>query len=178
MNILHNARLALRSLRRTAAFTIAAALTLAIGIGLSTAVFTIADAMLLRRLPVRDQNRIVLLAGAKRDLAAQPPPLSFADAQDFAGQTSSLQAVAWYGYEGAAQKTVRDGENIAQMRRALVSGTFFEVLGAMLFETVPADPVVLMFVVAVLLVVTTVASFIPAWSTTRIDPAIALRSDD
>ena len=56
-----------RSLRRTPGFSVTAVLTLAIGIGLSTAVFTVAEALLIRRLPVVDQNRIVLLWGETRD---------------------------------------------------------------------------------------------------------------
>jgi putative ABC transport system permease protein len=42
---------------------------LALGIGLSTAVFTVADALLLRRLPVHDQDRLVVLWGESRDRA-------------------------------------------------------------------------------------------------------------
>jgi len=52
--VLQDLRYTLRSLRRTPGFTLAAILTLALGIGLATAVFTVADALLLRRLPVRD----------------------------------------------------------------------------------------------------------------------------
>ena len=54
-------RVALRSLRRTPGFALIAILTLALGIGLATAVFTVADALLLRRLPVQDQDRVVVL---------------------------------------------------------------------------------------------------------------------
>src|SRR6266704_2874716 len=54
-------RVALRSLRRTPGFALTAILTLALGIGLATAVFTVADALLLRRLPVQDQDRVVVL---------------------------------------------------------------------------------------------------------------------
>lgn len=62
-----NVRFGLRSLRRTPGFTLTAALTLALGIGLATAVFTVADALLIRRLPVRDQDRLVLLWGETPD---------------------------------------------------------------------------------------------------------------
>lgn len=54
-----------RSLRHTPVSTTTAVLTLALGIGLSTAVFTVADALLLRPLPVRDQDRLVVLCWAR-----------------------------------------------------------------------------------------------------------------
>ena len=72
-------RLAVRSLARAPGFSITATLTLALGIGLSTAVFTIADAILIDRLPVRDQDRIVLLWGKTRDGRMPNVPMSLAD---------------------------------------------------------------------------------------------------
>ena len=54
-------RHALRSLQRTPAFTAAAVLVLAIGIGMATAMFTVFRAVVLRDLPVRDPDRIVTL---------------------------------------------------------------------------------------------------------------------
>jgi hypothetical protein len=74
--MIRNARTGFRSLRRTPGFAVAAILTLALGIGLSTAVFTIANALLLRRLPVRDQDRIVLLWGETRDKRFRNFPLA------------------------------------------------------------------------------------------------------
>jgi hypothetical protein len=55
-------RHALRSLRRTPAFTAAAVLVLAIGIGMATAMITVFRAVVLRELPVRDPDRIVTLS--------------------------------------------------------------------------------------------------------------------
>jgi hypothetical protein len=63
MGIAQQIRLATRSLIRAPGFAVTAALTLALGIGLSTAVFTVANAILFRELPVRDQDRIVALWG-------------------------------------------------------------------------------------------------------------------
>ena len=58
-------RIAFRTLSNQPAFAATALLTLALGIGLSAAVYTVADAILFRRLPVRDQDRIVALWGRK-----------------------------------------------------------------------------------------------------------------
>src|SRR5216110_911249 len=91
----------LRNLARTPCFALTAILTLALGIGLSTAVFTIADAMLLRRLPVRDQDRLVTLWGAKPDGTVPNWPLSLSQTRGFTAFARSIQGVAYFSYEGA-----------------------------------------------------------------------------
>jgi putative ABC transport system permease protein len=80
-SLLQNIRVGARSLR-TPAFAVTAVLTLALGIGLGTAVFTAADAFPLRPLPVRDQNRVVVLWGATRDGRFDNFPLLLPDARD------------------------------------------------------------------------------------------------
>ncbi len=104
-------------------------LTLALGIGLATAVFTVADALLLRQLPVRDQDRLVVLWGQAPDQAFNYP-LGLDDAREFARRSRSLERVAFFAYYGAGPKPIRDGDQISRLRRALVSGEFFDVLGA------------------------------------------------
>src|SRR5213595_2642486 len=122
-------RVALRSLRRTPGFALTAILTLGLGIGLATAVFTVADALLLRRLPVLDQDRVVVLWGQKSDQDFAYP-LGFDDAREFAQRIRVLERVATFASWGAAPLPIRDGDQISQLRRALVSGEFFGVLGA------------------------------------------------
>src|SRR5438874_41163 len=122
-------RYALRNLARTPCFALTAILTLALGIGLATAVFTVADALLLRRLPVRDQDRLVVLWGQAPDRTYNYP-FGLDDAREFALQTRSLERVAFFSYYGAGPKPIRDGDQISLLRRALVSGEFFDVLGA------------------------------------------------
>ena len=63
----HSLRLAARSLHRWGGIALVALAILALGIGLSIAVFTVADALLLRPLPVRDQARLVVFWGAAPD---------------------------------------------------------------------------------------------------------------
>src|SRR5947207_4865546 len=127
--MLRDVRYALRTLRNAPQFATVAILTLALGIGLATAVFTVADALLLRRLPVRDQDRLVVLWG-------QLPDQEFAyslgldDAREFARRTRSLERVAFLASFGALPLPIRERDQISQLRRALVSGDFFDVLGA------------------------------------------------
>jgi predicted permease len=129
-SLLQDARIGLRSLRRTPAFAVTAILTLGLGIGLATAVFTVADALLLRRLPVRDQDRIAVLWGEKRDGTFDNHPLGLDEARAFAPRAHSLERVGFFNYEGAHAVVVRDGGRVSRINRALVSGDFFGVLGA------------------------------------------------
>jgi hypothetical protein len=59
--VIRTLRIACRSLGRAPGFAVTAVLTLALGIGLSVAVFTVAEALLLRKLRFRDQDRLVVL---------------------------------------------------------------------------------------------------------------------
>src|SRR5437763_15115845 len=122
-------RYALRNLARTPCCALTAILTLALGIGLATAVFTVADALLFRRPPVRAQDRLVVLWGQAAD-RTYTYPLGLDDAREFARHTRSLERVAFFSYYGAGPKPIRDGDQISLLRRALVSGEFFDVLGA------------------------------------------------
>ena len=126
---IESTRAAFRSLCRTPGFAVTAVSTLALGIGLSVAVFTVAEALLLRKLPYRDQDRLVVLWGqpADRSFAAWPFELTYA--REFA-RGSSLERAAFFAYEGAWPQAIRDGERMTRLRQALVSGDFFAVLDA------------------------------------------------
>lgn len=120
---MHRARVAARTLARSPGFSVAAVATLALGIGLSTAVFTIANALLLRRLPVRDEGRVVLLWGDKRGDATRFP-MSVATARTFARQSRTLEQVAFTTYEGVWPTPIRDADQGSRINRSLVSGNF------------------------------------------------------
>jgi len=122
-------RSSVRSLVRAPAFAVTAILTLALGIGLSTAVFTVADALLLRKLPVLEQDRLVTLWGAKRDGSIDNWPLNLSQAREYAAQSRTLEAVALVDYYGALPVPIRDGDRESRLRGALVSGNYFDVLG-------------------------------------------------
>jgi putative ABC transport system permease protein len=123
-------RVAVRRVARTPGFSTAAILIIALGVGLATAVFTVADAVLIRRLPVVDQDRIVVLQGETPDRQTDNVPLDAEHARDYARSTTSLARTAFFLYNGAAPVTVRDGERISSMQEALVTGDYFDVLGA------------------------------------------------
>ncbi|MGZ8379061.1 MAG: ABC transporter permease [Gemmatirosa sp.] len=127
---LSHVRVALRALRGTRGFTATAVLTLALGIGLATAVATVADALLLRAMPVRDQDRVVVLWGERRDGSIAHFPFALEDARSYARSARTLGSAAFAAYEGARPAAVLDGGGITRLRRAHVTGDFFAVLGA------------------------------------------------
>lgn len=120
----------LRSLRRTPGFATASVLILGLGIGLATAVFSIAHAMLLRPLPVRDQDRIVALWGENEARTFLNFPLQINHAREFARQTRTLENTAFFAYEGAWTSPIKDGDRLIPLALALVSGNYFSMLGA------------------------------------------------
>jgi putative ABC transport system permease protein len=130
-----------RALRRGPGFAIASVLILALGIGLATAVFSIAHTMLLRPLPVRDQDRIVALWGENEARTFLNFPLQINHAREFARQTRTLESTAFFAYEGAWTTPIKDGDRLISLALALVSGNYFSVLDArpLLGRTLQAD---------------------------------------
>lgn len=121
-------RLAARTLVRAPGFTLTAAITLALGIGLTTSVFTVADALLVRRLPVAVQSRVAVLWGDTQDGRFTNFPLSLRDAREFVRRSRTLEQAAFFTFYGSAPKPIREGDRVYRLRRSLVSGAFFDVL--------------------------------------------------
>jgi putative ABC transport system permease protein len=122
--ILRNLRLALRSLAKTPAFTATVVLTLALGIGANSAVFSAIDAVLLRPLPFPDADRLMLL-GQKRPQTSQTfvAPVRLTDWNRL---NSTFQAISGYYTEDASETS---GELPEKIKRAWIAPRFFEVLG-------------------------------------------------
>ena len=68
----HDFVIALRSLRRSATFTIATIVILGLGIGMSAAMFTIYKGLLVDRLPIADQDRVLIMHPLDRRRDAHP----------------------------------------------------------------------------------------------------------
>jgi putative ABC transport system permease protein len=95
-SILQSVRLALRSLRRSPAFTLTVIATLGIGIGLNAAIFTVVDCVLLRPLGYHDADRIVSIQTRFIDENRTIPRIGGDDFVDLAQQVKGLEAVAHY----------------------------------------------------------------------------------
>ncbi|MBP6821979.1 MAG: ABC transporter permease, partial [Acidobacteria bacterium] len=130
-SLLQDLRFGARMLLKQPGFTLIAVITLALGIGANTAIFSVVNAVLLRPLPFAEQDRLVALW--KRDTAANQPfvELAMAEVRDWGQQSQTLSGVAalpatvyGYGYVLTGR-----GEAV-QLESAKVSGNFFSVLGA------------------------------------------------
>src|SRR5678816_1793512 len=88
-------RFALRSYRRSPGFTTVALLTLALGIGTTTAAFSIIDAVLIRPLPYPEPERIVTLNG-KDSVGNVIPAVSAPNYYDWREQSHAFEAMALY----------------------------------------------------------------------------------
>lgn len=119
-------RHSLRGLRQSPVFTLTVVGTLAIGIGLNTAIFTVVDNVLLRPLGYRDADRIVALQTHFNDEGRSIPRLGGDDYSDLARDVHSLDAAAYYaGYTAG----VRLGDSSFYVPIAQVSPQFTEVMG-------------------------------------------------
>jgi predicted permease len=126
----YDLRLAIRGLRRTPAFTGTAVLILALGIGMSVAMFTVFDRVLVRRLPVRDQDRIVVLWTHRGDPALEVSGNFKHLEEQLRPETRTLGAVAAVAHWGAVPTPFLEGDGSITLNRTLVTGNYFEVLGA------------------------------------------------
>jgi len=117
-------RFGLRMLRKNPGFASVAALTLALGIGANTTVFSLVHAVLLRPLPFPNAKRVVLIHG--RTDQVPRIPVSYADLEDFRRQSQSFDGIsAWAGQS----INLTGQEKPERVRGAFVSANFFDVLG-------------------------------------------------
>jgi putative ABC transport system permease protein len=133
-------RYSLRGLRRTPGFTSIAVLTLALGIGANTAIFSVINGLLLQPLPFPDAGRLVFLWNIRSD--GDREPLGPGRMLDFREQATSLAGFAGISHLAFNLTGSGDPERI---NGSSVSASFFDVLGARPllgepFHTGVADP--------------------------------------
>jgi len=122
--VVQDIRYGLRSLRNTPAFTAAALLTIALGVGANTAVYSLMDSLLLRSLPVRAPNELVFVqAAGTAGTSGAPPYPCFLRLRAETVSFSGLAALA------ADELRVEIDGRPEQVKAQVASGNYFEVLG-------------------------------------------------
>ena len=120
-------RFAVRVLRKNPGFTAVAVITLALGIGANTAIFSIVNAVIFRPLPYKDSARIVVFHTKTAMFPTFTLNLSWPAFQEIRTQATSLkEAAAWWETE----KKLTGASQPAVLKIASVSDGFFELLGA------------------------------------------------
>ena len=119
---------ATRTLRKHPAFTATAALTIALGIGASTAIFSVMHAVLLRPLPYRDPARLIIAGMDLRKRNVQGLPFSNADFIDLREGTKAQFSDVAGVFTGRRVVPKEDGTP-EQIRWAIVTTNFFQVMG-------------------------------------------------
>jgi putative ABC transport system permease protein len=124
---LQDLRYTARVLRRSPAFTAAAMLSLALGIGANTIIFSVVDQVLLRSLPYLQPGRLFAVWSRSAAHGAEPMHVSPADFYDWRTQSQSLESLSAYA------NWPMNLTNVAEPRRLeteLVSANLFSTLGS------------------------------------------------
>jgi len=117
-------RFALRTLASRPAFTLVAVLTLALGIGANSAIFSVVDALLLRPLPYRDPGRLVWVENTLRVMG-----MSFTAGADYLGWRDGSRSLKWVAAFTDENFTLTGGESPERLVGAQVSASFLPTLG-------------------------------------------------
>jgi len=137
--LLHNLRYALRQFRQSPVFTIAAVLTLALGIGGTTAIFTLVHAVMLRSLPVKDPGSLYRI-GEGDDCCVEGGPqdrwgfYSYALFERLKANAPEFEEVAAFQAGNWMVSVRRQGEAAGRpLRGEYVTGNYFSMLGVRAF---------------------------------------------
>jgi putative ABC transport system permease protein len=128
MNVVRTIRHAARALLRRPRYSIPALLTLTLGIGATTAVFSVLRGVILRPLPYGNPERIVEVFPAEVESGNRFASFSLPDVRDWAERTRSLEALGAYTTLPSDRVMTGSGDAI-ELETAYVTPGFFEALG-------------------------------------------------
>ncbi len=126
-SLLQDFRFAIRSLRRTAGLTAFVVITLALGIGMTSATFSMVDALIFRPYPVPHPSNVVSLAGTTHDSKIED--FSYREYLDIRDNTKSYDGVIAYADMQAVGFSTEPTATPRVKGGMMVSGNFFRVLG-------------------------------------------------
>ena len=119
-------RFAIRSLRNSPGFTLVVTLTLGLGVGLNTAIFSVVDGVLLEPLPYTEPGRVMTLWEANTQLDIRQDQVSAGTYRDWAERAETFDALGAYSFESFVLGGTDQPEGIAGAR---VSPSVFDVVG-------------------------------------------------
>jgi putative ABC transport system permease protein len=118
---------ALRGLRRNPSFSLTAILSLSLGIGASIAIFTVADSLLLRPLPYRDPDRLMMVWETNpRSGSGLHNVISPANYRDWKAQNTVFEGIAAFTW---GKSTLNDGNRVEELDEQYVCAELFPLLG-------------------------------------------------
>ena len=139
-SLVRDFRYGVRTLAKNPAFTLIAMATLALGIGANTAMFSLLDQVVLRLLPVRDPERVVIVreTGNHYGNSYGPNTISWPMFEEL---RDNNQVFSGMFCRFPATVTITEGDRAAQISAELVSGSYFRILGvgAALGRTIAPD---------------------------------------
>jgi putative ABC transport system permease protein len=125
-SFLHDLQYGFRILRKNPGFAFMAACTLALGIGASTTMFGIINAVLLRPLPFHDPARLVRIYATQGSSSQGPSPL---DVRDYAARNHTFEHMAVYDTWRKNVTATADSTEPEQLPVGLVPAEYFQILG-------------------------------------------------
>jgi len=125
-SVVQDVRYAMRTLARSPGFTATVLLTLALGIGANSAIFSMVNGVLLRRLPYANADRIVVVQHPSPAMGIEDLGFSAPEVADFAAQTRSIDGIA--EYHSMSFDLLGHGDP-RRVQTGVVSADFFQVLG-------------------------------------------------
>jgi putative ABC transport system permease protein len=117
---------ALRMMRKNAAFTAVAILTLALGIGANTAIFSVVHSVLLRSLPYPQANQLIFIRQQEKKLGIEDLSFSVKEIEDYRAQNRTLSGLVEYH---AMSFTLFGHGDPERVRTGVVSANYFELFG-------------------------------------------------
>jgi putative ABC transport system permease protein len=127
MNIGQDIRYAVRQLAKNPGFTLVAVVTLALGIGANTAIFSVVDGVLLRPAPFAETERLMMVWETDRNSGTTREPASLPDYFDFRDQSETFEALA--GFAAGDVNLTRAGTEPLRLPAVLSTHELFPMLG-------------------------------------------------
>ena len=127
-NLLQDLRYGIRTLLRQPGFAATAILTLALGIGATTAIFSVVNAVVLRPMPFDSPERVMVVTNTNTRTGARNTTISGPDFFDWRAQSRSFEPLAYFTGSGETSVTVNNVSDYTTVTR--VSPGYFSVFGA------------------------------------------------